>query len=63
MNELWDRRFLEMAELVSNWSKDSSTRVGSVIVDGDKRVISTGYNGTERPMLKFLNIRYVAFMV
>jgi dCMP deaminase len=48
MNELWDRRFLEMAELVSNWSKDSSTRVGSVIVDGDKRVISTGYNGFPR---------------
>lgn len=25
MNELWDRRFLEMAELVSNWSKDSTS--------------------------------------
>lgn len=43
--EKWDKRFLQLAELVSTWSKDSSTKVGSVIVDDNKRVISVGYNG------------------
>ena len=41
----WDLRFLEMARNASSWSKDPSTKVGSVIVDDDKRVISVGYNG------------------
>lgn len=43
--EKWDKRFLEMARLVSLWSKDESTKVGSVIVDVNKRVVSTGFNG------------------
>jgi len=41
----WDARFLSLAKLVSTWSKDPSTQVGSVIVDNDNRVISMGYNG------------------
>lgn len=41
----WDRRFLELAETVSKWSKDPSTKVGAVIVDTDKRVVSLGFNG------------------
>jgi len=41
----WDVRFLEMARNSAMWSKDPSTKVGSVIVDDDKRVISVGYNG------------------
>jgi dCMP deaminase len=40
----WDYRFLDLAELVSSWSKDPSTKVGSVITKGN-RVISLGYNG------------------
>jgi len=43
--EKWDRRFLELAEFVSKWSKDPSTKVGAVIVDKDRRVVSVGYNG------------------
>tara|TARA_R110000796_G_scaffold132862_1_gene248305 strand:+ start:360 stop:812 length:453 start_codon:yes stop_codon:yes gene_type:complete len=46
--ERWDRRFMEMAELVSTWSKDPSTKIGVVIVDRMRRVISTGYNGFPR---------------
>lgn len=42
---VWDRRFLGLAKEVSTWSKDESTQVGSVIVDGNKRVISLGFNG------------------
>src|ERR1035441_6065985 len=31
----WDRKFIEMAVLVSSWSKDPSTKVGCVIADSD----------------------------
>lgn len=46
--EKWDRRFLELAEHVSSWSKDPSTKVGAVIVDSHRRVVGTGYNGFAR---------------
>jgi dCMP deaminase len=45
MYDKWDLRFLDLAKLVSGWSKDPSTKVGAVIVDGDNRVVSIGYNG------------------
>lgn len=45
MNDTWNRRFLELASYISNWSKDPSTKVGAVIVDQNRRIISTGYNG------------------
>lgn len=41
----WDLRFLELAKLVSTWSKDPSTQTGACIVDQDRRVVSVGYNG------------------
>ena len=44
----WDFRFMEMAQLVSTWSKDPSTKIGVVIVDRMRRVVSTGYNGFPR---------------
>lgn len=47
----WDKRFLQLAELVSTWSKDPSTKVGAVIVDDAQRIISTGYNGPPRGVM------------
>lgn len=44
----WDRRFLRLAEHISNWSKDPSTKVGCVIVGPDREVRSTGFNGFPR---------------
>ncbi len=44
-NVKWDRRFMELATLVSSWSKDHSTKVGCVIVDSRRRVVSVGFNG------------------
>ncbi len=41
----WDTRFLNLAEHISKWSKDPSTKVGAVIVDTNRRIVSTGYNG------------------
>ena len=43
----WDARWLEMAGIVSTWSKDPSTQIGAIAVR-DKRLISTGYNGFPR---------------
>lgn len=37
-----------MAEHVSKLSKDPSTKVGAVIFDQKRRVVSTGYNGFAR---------------
>lgn len=45
INKKWDQRFLQMAQLVSTWSRDPSTKVGAVIVGADKKIISLGYNG------------------
>ncbi len=41
----WDKRFMEMASMVANWSKDPSTKCGAIITDKNKRVISVGFNG------------------
>ena len=40
----WDRRFLQVAELVASWSKDPSTKVGAVCVR-DRRILACGFNG------------------
>ena len=42
----WDKRFLEMAELVATWSScyQENRQVGAVIVK-EKRTMTTGYNG------------------
>ena len=41
----WDLRFMQVAELFATFSKDPSTKVGAVIVDEHKRVVSLGFNG------------------
>lgn len=43
----WDRRFLELAKHISEWSKDPSTKVGAVAIK-DRRILATGYNGFPR---------------
>ena len=42
--ELWDYRFIRLAEEISTWSKDPSKQIGCIAVK-DRRVIATGYNG------------------
>ena len=41
----WDEYFINLAEHVSKRSIDPNTKHGCVLVDPDKRIISTGYNG------------------
>lgn len=46
----WDLRFLGLSRLVSDWSKDPSTKVGAVIVRQDNSIASIGFNGFPMPM-------------
>lgn len=64
----WDEYFMQIAEAVAAKSKDPSSKMGCVIVDEHKRVVSLGYNGlvqgsdeskmtlTERPMKYYFAI-------
>ena len=42
----WDKRFMEVAKLVSSWASCYQTdrKIGAVIVK-EKRILTTGYNG------------------
>ena len=46
--EKWDKRFYELAQHVADWSKDPRTKVGAVIVNDHKQVVSLGFNGFPR---------------
>lgn len=64
----WDEYFMKIAEAVATKSKDPSSKMGCVIVDTNKRVVSLGYNGllqgadeskmtlSERPMKYYFAI-------
>ncbi len=64
----WDAYFMKIAETVALKSKDPSSKMGCVIVDQNKRVVSLGYNGmvqgadeskmtlSERPMKYYFAI-------
>lgn len=53
----WNKRFMELADFISKWSRDPSTKVGAVITDKNHRIISTGYNGFAKGV-KDLEDRY-----
>ena len=44
----WDARFLQLASHVADWSKHRTTKVGCVVVDDDRRVRVTAFNGFPR---------------
>ena len=64
----WDKKFMDLARHISTWSKDRSTKVGSIIVDKnnivhsreitiasempDLYVIGAGLNQNERILLE-----------
>jgi len=54
----WDYRFLAMVQLVAAWSKDPSSKVGSVITDG-KRIVSLGFNGFPAGKPYWTNLRRI----
>lgn len=48
MDLKWIKRYFKLAQEVSNWSKDPSTKVGAVIVGDNGQIVSQGYNGFPR---------------
>jgi dCMP deaminase len=46
----WDEVWMEVADAVAKRSRCSRAQVGAVIVDGNKRICATGYNG---PAVKY----------
>lgn len=44
----WNKRFIGLANEISQWSKDPSTKVGAVIVRPNNTIVSLGYNGFPR---------------
>lgn len=54
----WDRRWMDMALLVAEWSKDLSRKTGAVIVDDRNVVVSLGWNGFPRGVDDSVEERY-----
>jgi dCMP deaminase len=51
VTEKWNGRFLDLAQFISAWSKDPSTKVGAVLVRPDRTVAAVGFNGFPRGVL------------
>ena len=47
-SQKWIKRYLKIAQEVSEWSKDPSTKVGAVIIGANGQIVSQGYNGFPR---------------
>jgi dCMP deaminase len=54
----WDQYFMSLTYLTSMKSKDTSTKVGAVIVGPDRELRSTGYNSLPRGMNDNILARY-----
>tara|TARA_B110000977_G_scaffold200648_1_gene291960 strand:+ start:138 stop:686 length:549 start_codon:yes stop_codon:yes gene_type:complete len=44
-DQQWHNRFMDMAKLIADWSKDPSSKIGAVAINDDRRILATGYNG------------------
>jgi dCMP deaminase len=54
----WSCYFFNIAKVVALKSKDPSTKVGCVLVNKDKQIVSTGYNGFPKRMSDTID-RYI----
>lgn len=48
LSSKWDNRFLDLATLISEWSKDPSKQIGAVAVGSKRQILAQGYNGFPR---------------
>ena len=44
----WDKRYLDIADQISSWSKDPSTKIGAIVVGKKGQILTQGYNGFPR---------------
>lgn len=54
----WDKRFMELARHIGQWSKDRSRQVGCVIVGPNNEVRATGFNGFPRGADDEISLRH-----
>jgi dCMP deaminase len=54
----WDKKFIDLANHISLWSKDTNRKVGAVVIDKDNIVLSMGYNGFPRGVDDSIESRY-----
>lgn len=54
----WDKRFMELAIHIGQWSKDAHKQVGCVIIGPDNEIRSAGYNGFPRGVNDEIASRY-----
>ena len=47
-SDKWNKRFMELADLVASWSKDKSSKIGAVVVGENREIRAAGYNGIVR---------------
>lgn len=47
----WEKRYLNLAEEVGNWSKDPSRKIGAIAVGEKGQVLAQGYNGFPRGIM------------
>lgn len=45
---MWHKKYMDLAKKISEWSKDPSTKVGTVIVSKEGQILAQGYNGFPR---------------
>jgi len=57
-NMRWGKRWMELATLISTWSKDRSRKTAAVIVDHRNVVLSVGWNGFPRGVNDNINKRH-----
>jgi dCMP deaminase len=48
LSSKWKKRYLDLADHVSSWSKDPSRKIGAVAIGPQGQVLAQGYNGFPR---------------
>tara|TARA_R110002050_G_scaffold128308_2_gene249559 strand:+ start:103 stop:540 length:438 start_codon:yes stop_codon:yes gene_type:complete len=48
MNKKWDKRYLDVASNIAQWSKDPSSKIGAVAVGDKGQILAQGFNGFPR---------------
>lgn len=57
-NSNWDNRWMELAQVISSWSKDRSRKTSAVIIDDRNVLVSIGWNGFPREINDDVNDRH-----
>lgn len=58
MKRNWAERFIGLAQEISHWSKDTSTKVGAILVSKDNEIIATGFNDFPRGVCDSIQHNY-----